>query len=38
MKRLVLVTLLGLGAFAAWRQYSQRRRDAALWAEATDRV
>jgi MYXO-CTERM domain-containing protein len=38
MKRVLLVAVLALGGFAAWRWQTQRRRDSALWAEATDRV
>jgi hypothetical protein len=38
VKRVIVLGLVALGTFAAWRQYNQRRRDAALWAEATDRV
>jgi predicted negative regulator of RcsB-dependent stress response len=38
MKRVIVVLLVGAAGFAAWRQWSQRRREAALWAEATDRV
>jgi predicted negative regulator of RcsB-dependent stress response len=38
MKRIIVLALVGLGGYAAWRQWNQRRRDAQLWAEATDRV
>jgi predicted negative regulator of RcsB-dependent stress response len=38
MKRVIVLGLLAVGALVAWRQWSQRQRDAALWAEATDRV
>lgn len=38
MKRIMIVLLLAAAGFAGFRQWSQRKREAALWAEATDKV
>ena len=38
MKRIIIVLLLTVAGFAGYRQWSQRKREAALWAEATDRI
>ncbi len=38
MKRIIIVLLIAAASFAGYRQWSQRKREAALWAEATDRV
>lgn len=38
MKRVMALLLVAAAGFAGYRQWSQRKREAALWAEATDRV
>lgn len=35
MKKLLLVVLLGLGAFAVWRKVQSDRAELDLWTEAT---
>ncbi|HEX6519600.1 MAG TPA: DLW-39 family protein [Streptosporangiaceae bacterium] len=35
MKKLLVVVLLGLGAFAVWRKVQSDRAELDLWTEAT---
>lgn len=38
MKRVLVMAVAALAAFAAWRKWTDRKHEAELWAEATDPV
>jgi hypothetical protein len=38
VKKLLVVTVAGLGAFAVWRKLEADKAEQNLWAEATDSV
>jgi hypothetical protein len=38
MKKLVLLVLAGVGAFAIWRKMEADKAEQELWAQATDTI
>jgi hypothetical protein len=38
VKRVLVIAISALAAFAVWRKWTDRRHEAQLWAEATDPV